>query len=174
MGRFIASWGFRGSVSSFPLHLPLLSSFFTLSLSFSLQLSPKNSIGTFCQPLYCTAAACSDHCTFLGNCPPTPPPNQYQNLLLRQGKMLAQGRSRWPVSQKRIMIRLFQVLRQWGSRKSKRHAKSWRRGRRCLFFSCSHFSVPDYLGAWNRLLAATSSPPGGGGYQTNIWVQVSQ
>ena len=137
MGRFIASWGFRGSVSSFPLHLPLLSSFFTLSLSFSLQLSPKNSIGTFCQPLYCTAAACSDHCTFLGNCPPTPPPNQYQNLLLRQGKMLAQGRSRWPVSQKRIMIRLFQVLRQWGSRKSKRHAKSWRRGRRCLFFSCS-------------------------------------
>ena len=35
MGRFIASWGFRGSVSSFPLHLPLLSSFL-LSLSLSL------------------------------------------------------------------------------------------------------------------------------------------
>ena len=44
MGRFIASWGFRGSVSSFPLHLPLHSSFFTLSLS--LFLSP-----TFAQKL---------------------------------------------------------------------------------------------------------------------------
>ena len=41
---------------------------------------------------------------FLGNCPPTPPLSQHQYLLLTQGKMLAQGRGRWAVSQKCIMI----------------------------------------------------------------------
>ena len=43
-----------------------------------------------------------------------------------------------------------------------------------FFHVLSQFSGPDYLGAWNRLLAATSSPgAGGGGYSTNIWVCVS-
>ena len=136
MACFIESWGLRGSVSFFSLHLPLHSSFFALSL----QLSRNNSIGKFSQPVYCTTAAacyvaCSDHYTFLGNYPPTPPLNQHQHLLLTKGKMLAQGRGR----QKHIMIRLFWALRKWGRRKSERHAKTWR-GRRCLFFSCS-FSI---------------------------------
>ena len=37
---------------------------------------------------------------FLVNCPPTPPLSQRCLLLLTQGKMLAQGRGRWSVSQK--------------------------------------------------------------------------
>ena len=46
-----------------------------------------------------------DYYTFLGNCPHTPPLRQHQHLLLTQGIMLAQGRGRWAVSQKRTMIR---------------------------------------------------------------------
>ena len=35
MARFIASWGLRGSVSSFPLHLPFIPLVFALSLFLS-------------------------------------------------------------------------------------------------------------------------------------------
>ena len=41
----------------------------------------------------------SDYYTFLGNCPPTHPLSQNKHLLLTSGKMLAQGRGRWAVSQ---------------------------------------------------------------------------
>ena len=45
-----------------------------------------------------------DHFAFLGNCSSTPPLSSHQHLLLIQGKMLAYGRGRWAVSQKRIII----------------------------------------------------------------------
>ena len=41
----------------------------------------------------------SDYYTFLGNFPPTRPLSQNKHLLLTQGKMLAQARGRWAVSQ---------------------------------------------------------------------------
>ena len=128
MARFIASWGLRGSVSSFPLHLPFIPLVFALSLF----LSP-----TFGQKLD-------------------------RNVLLafglyssRLGKMLAQGRGR---RQKHIMIRLFRALRFWGRCESERHAKAWRDRRFYFFHVLSQFSRPDYLGAWNRLLATISFP----------------
>ena len=44
------------------------------------------------------------HYTFLGNCPPTPPLSQHVALSETYVLMLALGRGRWAVSQKRIMI----------------------------------------------------------------------
>ena len=41
-----------------------------------------------------------DHYTILGNCPSTPSPMPTLTLTFHQGKMLAQGRGRWAVSQK--------------------------------------------------------------------------
>ena len=43
---------------------------------------------------------------FPGNCPPTLPLSQHYHLLLSSGKMLAQGRGRWPVSQTLIWVNL--------------------------------------------------------------------
>ena len=58
MARFIASWGLRGSVSSFPLHLPFIPLVFALSLSLPLSnFRPKTrsersaSLWTVQQPL---------------------------------------------------------------------------------------------------------------------------
>ena len=80
------------------------------------------------------------------------------------------------------LISLFQTLRLWGRRESKRHAKSWRGGKkekgkrkkegrerappplqspgssRFIFvFALSQFSGPDYL-AWSRLPSNKPSP----------------
>ena len=76
----------------------------------------------------------------------------------------------------RARCSLFQALRQWGRRKRKMHANSWRgrkRGKgwerdtalalpmpvssRFIFvFALSQFSGPDYLGTWNRLCSLPS------------------
>ena len=48
---------------------------------------------TFWQTLrVCPNSQQSDHYTFPGNCPPTPPLSQHQHLLLSWGKMLVRGR----------------------------------------------------------------------------------
>ena len=46
-----------------------------------------------------------DQFRFLGNCPPTPPLSHYFTQNEKQVLMLAQGRSRWVVSQKPKLIR---------------------------------------------------------------------
>ena len=50
-----------------------------------------------------------DHKTFLGNCLPTPPLSQHFALSEKYVSMVAYGRGRWAVSQKRIMIPNFVV-----------------------------------------------------------------
>ena len=44
-----------------------------------------------------------DHFTFLGNCPPTPPLSQHFARSEKKVLILAQGRGRWAVTQKRMM-----------------------------------------------------------------------
>ena len=50
-----------------------------------------------------------DHKTFLGNYLPTPPLSQHFALSEKYVSMVAYGRGRWAVSQKRIMIPNFVV-----------------------------------------------------------------
>ena len=93
-GVFYRIVGFTGKRFLFspppPPPAPFL--FFLLSLSLS-NFRSNNSIGNALLAfVLCAAAACcvacSDHCTFLGNYPPTPPLNQHQHLPLTKGKML--------------------------------------------------------------------------------------
>ena len=64
---------------------------------------------TYTDPLFVYSTEPKEPCKFLngdvsGKLPPTPPLGQHQHLLLTWGKMLPQGRGKWAVSQKCIMI----------------------------------------------------------------------
>ena len=69
-----------------------------------------------------------DHCTFLGNCPPTPPLSQHKQVLLGYGKMMAYGRSRLAVSQKRINSGAWHEVRKWEKRRKRGRGRGRGRG----------------------------------------------
>ena len=109
-----------------------------------------------------------DHCTFLRNCPPTPPLSQHKQVLLGYGKMMAYGRSRLAVSQKRINSGAWHEVRKWEKKEEEREREREReRVRRELSsHSLPHplAVFPDHisshrpshnLNSWNRLYEFT-------------------
>ena len=146
LGTRLESWGLRGSVSSFSLHLPLHSSFHGCSLSPTFaQYLDRNVLLAFALYSRRLLRSLFGSLFVSGKLPTYPSPKPTSTLTSHLGQNVGLGEGY------HIMIRLFRALRFWGRRKSERHAKTWR-GRRFYFFHVlSQLSRPDYLGAWNRL-----------------------